>query len=208
MPTSNTRPWRRTLPRNERLNCLPRRVGHGDLAARRPSSAARPSRAAMSMPIGQRVVQASHEAHSQIACEPSTSASAPRWTSRITWLGSRSMSGPIGQPVEHLWHWKQALTGVPLRAARPSSQQGCRRRSMSSRCQPCVYSPIPSISASTSASLRGHHLAVHLGRAPQHAVDGQQVALDPDAEQPLVLFAGRAGSVSSRRPTAAGTPRR
>ena len=70
--------------------------------------------AAMSMSIGHRVVQAWHEAHSQIACDWSTPSSWPRWTIRITWLGSRSISGPTGQPVEHLWHWKQAETGVPL----------------------------------------------------------------------------------------------
>ena len=58
--------------------------------------------AAMSISMGQRVVQASHEAHSQIACDSSTSSSAPRCTSRMTWLGRRSMSGPIGQPVRAL----------------------------------------------------------------------------------------------------------
>ena len=68
----------------------------------------------MSMPCGQRVVHASHEAHNQMACDSSTSRSAPRCTSRITWLGSRSISGPMGQPVLHLWHWKQAPTAVPL----------------------------------------------------------------------------------------------
>ena len=67
------------------------------------------------------MVQASHEAHSQIACDPSTSSSSPRCTSRITWLGRKSISGPIGQPVLHLWHWKHALTGVPLRCSTSSA---------------------------------------------------------------------------------------
>lgn len=71
--------------------------------------------AAMSMLIGQRVVQASHNAQSQIARDESTSSAIPSCTSRITWLESRSISGPTGQPVEHLWHWRQTLTSVPLR---------------------------------------------------------------------------------------------
>ena len=53
---------------------------------------------------GQRVVHASHEAQSQMACDWSTSASWPRWIKRITWLGRKSDSGPTGHPVEHLWH--------------------------------------------------------------------------------------------------------
>ena len=74
------------------------------------------------MPIGQRVVQASHDAHSQIARDSSTSPSRPNCTMRITWLGARSMSGAMGQPLVHLWHWKQAPAGVPLRR-----QTSCRK---------------------------------------------------------------------------------
>jgi len=33
----------------------------------------------------------------------------------MIWLGRAFISGPTGQPVEHLWHCMQALTGVPLR---------------------------------------------------------------------------------------------
>ena len=198
MPISNTRPCRRTLPRKLRLNCLPWASGTATLRSmaiiRRASITA-----AMSIPIGQRVVQASHEAHSQIACEPSTSASAPRWTSRMTWLGRKSMSGPIGQPVVHLWHWKHALTGVPLRcwtsSRKPSGCHGrrCHVRWSSSYSRSRARDPSRSYSHSFQLRLdfgvfAGHHLAVDLGRRPQHAVDGQQVALDADAEQPLVLF--------------------
>ena len=57
------------------------------------------------------------------------------------------MSGPIGQPLVHLWHWKQALTGVPL------------RRSTSSRkpVLPKVKFVVPS----------GHH--VFMVAAPRHS---------------------------------------
>ena len=114
MPTSNTRPCRRTLPRKLRLNCLPWASGRCHLAIDRHDPQGVHHGGDVDA-LGHRVVHASHEAHSQIACDPSTSSSAPRWTSRITWLGRKSISGPIGQPVLHLWHWKHALTGVPLR---------------------------------------------------------------------------------------------
>ena len=210
MPISNTRPCRRTLPRKLRLNCLPWASGTATLRSmaiiRRASITA-----AMSMPIGQRVVQASHEAHSQIACDPSTSASAPRWTSRMTWLGRKSMSGPIGQPVEHLWHWKHALTGVPLRCWTSSRKSpGCQLHVVVSH---LLHRPIVLFSHSFQLRLdfgvfAGHHLAIDLGRRPQYAVDGQQVALDADAEQPLVLFEVRQDQFPIGAPRAGGTPRR
>jgi hypothetical protein len=42
---------------------------------------------AMSMLLGQRVVQVSHEEHTQMVRQPKTCASCPKSASRMTWSG-------------------------------------------------------------------------------------------------------------------------
>ena len=187
MPTSNTRPWWRTLPRKLRLNCLPWPSG---TATFRSTASIRSASitAAISMPIGQRVVQASHEAHSQMACDSSTSASAPSCTSRMHLAGQQVHVGAdraAGGALVALEARADAACrcGARLRRPRPSRSTGRYRTSCSlealasrpthsGRLARCItqfpridgHSPIPSISASISASLRGHHLAIYFGR--------------------------------------------
>ena len=64
IPNSKTRPWRRTLERNDWLNWLPRESGR--LALRSIATIRSVSMTlAISISIGHRVVQASHEAQNQ-----------------------------------------------------------------------------------------------------------------------------------------------
>ena len=154
-----------------RLNCSPRASARATLRSTAIMRSVSMT-AAMSISIGQRVVQASHEAHSQMACESSTSALGAQMDQPHDLAGKQVHLRSDGQPVEHLWHWKHALTGVPLRRS-------------TSRRNPSVipfervghrYAPSPSISASASASLAGITLRYTSRRVAQHFVHGQKIA--------------------------------
>src|SRR5512145_1056348 len=69
--------------------------------------------AARSTLFGQRVEQVSQEAQNQMERPASTRSYWPSCSRRTTRLGGCSMKERIGQPAEHLPHWKQRRTEVP-----------------------------------------------------------------------------------------------
>src|SRR5512141_1707437 len=68
--------------------------------------------AARSTLLGQRVVQVSQEAQYQMERPASTRSYWPSCKRRTIRLGGCSMKVRIGQPAEHLPHWKQRRTEV------------------------------------------------------------------------------------------------
>src|SRR5512145_1140749 len=73
--------------------------------------------AARSTLLGQRVEQVSQEAQYQIERPASTRSYWPSCSRRTMRLGGCSMKERIGQPAEHLPHWKQRRTELPERAS-------------------------------------------------------------------------------------------
>src|SRR5512136_951543 len=63
--------------------------------------------------FGQRVVQVSQEAQYQMERPARTRCPCPSCSSRTIRLGGCSMNADIGQPAEHLPHWKQRRTELP-----------------------------------------------------------------------------------------------
>src|SRR5512140_125915 len=66
--------------------------------------------AARSTLLGQRVEQVSQEAQYQMERPARTRSYWPSWSRRTILLGGCSMKVRIGQPAEHLPHWKQRRT--------------------------------------------------------------------------------------------------
>src|SRR5512139_199380 len=69
--------------------------------------------AARSTLLGQRVEQVSQEAQYQMERPASTRSYWPSCSRRTMRLGGCSMKVRMGQPAEHLPHWKQRRTEVP-----------------------------------------------------------------------------------------------
>src|SRR5512139_3957107 len=67
--------------------------------------------------FGHRVEQVSHEAQYQMLRPASTRSYCPSCKSRTIRFGGCSMNERIGHPAEHLPHWKQRRTELPLRAS-------------------------------------------------------------------------------------------
>src|SRR3974390_1215655 len=63
--------------------------------------------------LGQRVEQVSHEAQYQMERPARMRCHWPSCNKRTTRLGGCSMKVAMGQPAEHLPHWKQRRTDVP-----------------------------------------------------------------------------------------------
>ena len=73
--------------------------------------------AARSTLLGQRVEQVSQEAQYQMERPARTRSYWPSCSRRTIRLGGCSMKVRIGQPAEHLPHWKQRRTELPERAS-------------------------------------------------------------------------------------------
>src|SRR5512141_2627416 len=73
--------------------------------------------AARSTLLGQRVVQVSQEAQYQMERPASTRSYWPSCKRRTIRFGGCSMNVRIGQPAEHLPHWKQRRTELPDNAS-------------------------------------------------------------------------------------------
>ena len=73
--------------------------------------------AARSTLLGQRVEQVSQEAQYQMLRPASTRSHWPSWISRTIRFGGWSMNDRMGQPAEHLPHWKQRRTELPDNAS-------------------------------------------------------------------------------------------
>src|SRR5512144_3264530 len=69
--------------------------------------------AARSTLLGHRVEQVSHEAQYQMLRPARTRSYCPSCKSRTIRFGGCSMKVRIGQPAEHLPHWKQRRTELP-----------------------------------------------------------------------------------------------
>src|SRR6185369_17728310 len=67
--------------------------------------------------LGQRVEQVSQEAQYQMERPSRMRRHWPSCNRRTTRLGGCSMKVAMGQPAEHLPHWKQRRTEVPERAS-------------------------------------------------------------------------------------------
>src|SRR6185369_12688498 len=67
--------------------------------------------------LGQRVEQVSQEAQYQMERPARMRCHWPSCSRRTTRLGGCSMKVAMGQPAEHLPHWKQRRTEVPERAS-------------------------------------------------------------------------------------------
>jgi hypothetical protein len=67
--------------------------------------------------LGQRVEQVSQEAQYQMDRPARMRCHWPNCSNRTTRLGGCSIKVAIGQPAEHLPHWKQRRTEVPERAS-------------------------------------------------------------------------------------------
>src|ERR671931_83898 len=67
--------------------------------------------------LGQRVEQVSHEAQYQMERPASTRSYCPSCRKRTIRFGGCSMKERMGQPAEHLPHWKQRRTELPDRAS-------------------------------------------------------------------------------------------
>jgi len=67
--------------------------------------------------LGQRVEQVSQEAQYQMERPARIRCHWPSCSRRTTRLGGCSMKVAMGQPAEHLPHWKQRRTEVPDRAS-------------------------------------------------------------------------------------------
>ena len=164
-------------------------VRDGRPCARRPSSAACPSRRRCRCPSGSAWCRprTRHTARSPAIRAPPSSA--PRWIRRMTWLDEQvhlRADRAAGRALVAL------EARADRRAAAPFDLAQKRRASPLQSHQPSLFSHSFQLGLGLGV-LAGHDLAVDLSRVSQDAVDGEQIALDLDAEQPLVLLRGRAG---------------